>query len=103
MLSDGRPPTQELRGRRKGVVAHASVSARFWPAHTKARRRQVRRPGDRVMPSSARASAYRVGIGGAVATLFGIVLSGPRALVWLNAAHPQPDWTDAETFARHFH
>jgi hypothetical protein len=55
------------------------------------------------MTSPARAAACRQGIRGALATLFGIVLSGPPVFVWLRATHPQPDWRDAETFARHFH
>jgi hypothetical protein len=53
-------------------------------------------------PADVRA-ACRVGVWGAIATLFGIVASGPLAFVVLAAIHPQPPWRDAELFARSFH
>lgn len=48
-------------------------------------------------------AACRLGFFGAVATLAGIVLSGPLAVVLVEVTHPQPAWTDAATFARSFH
>ncbi|HCV42558.1 MAG TPA: hypothetical protein DGH68_03670 [Bacteroidetes bacterium] len=45
----------------------------------------------------------RIGIYGAIATLIGIILSGPLALVLVNLVHPQPAWMDAQTFVNNFH
>ena len=44
-----------------------------------------------------------LGTYGAGLTITGVVVSGPLALVLVNAAHPQPPWQDPETFVRHFH
>lgn len=46
---------------------------------------------------------YRAGVWAAGSTLLGIVLSGPLALLVVNATHPQPAWRDAEVFARSYH
>jgi hypothetical protein len=48
-------------------------------------------------------AACRLGTAGAVAALVGVVLSGPLALLVVNATHPQPPWLDAATFARSYH
>ncbi len=48
-------------------------------------------------------SANRIGIYGASLTLFGILVSGPLALLIVNATHPQPPWQGAELFARSYH
>jgi hypothetical protein len=40
---------------------------------------------------------------GAWLTLLGALLSGPVALVVVNATHPEPRWQDARTFVHHFH
>ena len=45
----------------------------------------------------------RLGLASAWATLAGIVLSGPLALIALNRAHPQPPWRDAATFVHAVH
>jgi hypothetical protein len=45
----------------------------------------------------------RAAIGGAIGTLLGIVVSGPVAVVLVQALHPQPPWVDARTFAARFH
>jgi hypothetical protein len=44
-----------------------------------------------------------LGIYGAWLTIIGVVVSGPLALVLVNALHPQPPWRDPDTFVRHFH
>jgi hypothetical protein len=44
-----------------------------------------------------------LGVWAAAATLVGILLSGPLALVLVNRTHPQPSWTSAEVFARSYH
>jgi hypothetical protein len=48
-------------------------------------------------------NAYRVGMFGAVGTLLGIVLSGPLAMLVVNATHPQPSWQGAQGFSAHYH
>jgi hypothetical protein len=48
-------------------------------------------------------SANRIGIYGASLTLFGILVSGPLALLVIQATHPQPPWQGAEVFARSYH
>lgn len=45
----------------------------------------------------------QLAIYGAWLTITGVVVSGPLALVLVNALHPQPPWQDPETFVRHFH
>jgi len=47
--------------------------------------------------------ACRVGAFGAACTLVGILLSGPLALLAINATHPQPPWAGAEVFALNYH
>jgi hypothetical protein len=47
--------------------------------------------------------ALRVGIYGAVATLAGILLSGPVGLLAVSAVHPSPPWLDAATYAQNYH
>ncbi len=37
----------------------------------------------------------RLGMAAALTTLLGIVVSGPLALLVVNATHPQPPWRDA--------
>jgi hypothetical protein len=37
------------------------------------------------------------------ASLIGIVLSGPLALILINATHPQPGWAGAAIFALNYH
>lgn len=54
----------------------------------------------RLTPTRA---AHRAGVLGAAATLLGIVLSGPVAIVALEKTHPQPPWQGAEVFAQHYH
>jgi MFS family permease len=49
------------------------------------------------------ASARRLGVYGAVATLLGIVLSGPLALLVVNQVHPQPPWDRPALLASHYH
>jgi MFS family permease len=46
--------------------------------------------------------ALRVGIYGAVATLVGILLSGPIGLLVVSAVHPSPPWQDAATYAQSY-
>lgn len=53
--------------------------------------------------SSEADGACRTARRAAVATLLGIVLSGPVAVAVVNVTHPQPPWRDAETFAHHVH
>jgi hypothetical protein len=53
--------------------------------------------------SAAAVQACRWGARASICTLFGIVVSGPLAILVLSLVHPQPSWTDAETFARHYH
>ena len=53
--------------------------------------------------SAATMRACRWGAHSAICTLLGIVVSGPLAVLVLSLLHPQPPWTDAETFARHYH
>ena len=53
--------------------------------------------------SAANARACRWGARAAICTLLGIVVSGPLAVLVLSLVHPQPPWSDAETFARHYH
>jgi hypothetical protein len=48
-------------------------------------------------------SACRAGSHAAVCALFGAVLSGPVAMVVVNATHPQPTWQGPATFARSYH
>ena len=53
--------------------------------------------------SAATVPACRWGAHAAICTLFGIVVSGPLAVLVLSVVRPQPAWSDAETFARHYH
>ena len=55
------------------------------------------------MNTSATAPACLWGIRAAICALLGIVLSGPLAVFVLSIVRPQPPWTDAATFARHYH
>jgi hypothetical protein len=63
------------------------------PCHDWARRRA----------EPVNANSYRLGALAAASTLLGVVLSGPGALLLLEATHPQPPWTDVETFVKHYH
>jgi hypothetical protein len=49
------------------------------------------------------AGPNKTGLCGALLTLFGILVSGPPALLLVNATHPQPPWQSAELFAKNFH
>jgi hypothetical protein len=49
------------------------------------------------------ARATRVGIYGAALILAGILLSGPLALLLVNATHPQPPWQGPELFVQNYH
>jgi len=49
------------------------------------------------------ANARRVCLYGASLTLFGIIVSGPLALLVVDATHPQPPWESAALFARSYH
>jgi hypothetical protein len=53
--------------------------------------------------SRSAAGLNKFGLFGASLTLFGILVSGPPALLLVNATHPQPPWQDAELFARTYH
>jgi hypothetical protein len=48
-------------------------------------------------------AALRIGFAGSLATLIGIVVSGPVAVLIVEATHPQPAWSGAATFARSYH
>lgn len=48
-------------------------------------------------------SACRLGVYAALSTLLGILTSGPLAVGWVEAVHPQPRWQGPEVFARHYH
>ena len=50
-----------------------------------------------------RHSPHRLGMAAAITTLLGIVVSGPLALLVVNATHPQPPWQDAALYARSYH
>jgi len=52
---------------------------------------------------SATIQTCRWGANAAICTLVGIVVSGPLAILVLSLLRPQPAWSDAETFARHYH
>ncbi len=45
----------------------------------------------------------RSGVQASAAVLAGIVLSGPLAVVLVEATHPQPAWSGGEVFARNYH
>jgi hypothetical protein len=47
--------------------------------------------------------ACRIGVYAALGMLLGIVASGPLAVGWVDAVHPQPHWQGPEAFARHYH
>ncbi len=49
------------------------------------------------------ARTRRVGTLAALGALLGVVLSGPLAVVLVEATHPQPPWIDAATYAAHLH
>ena len=53
--------------------------------------------------SAAEVQACRWGARASICTVFGIVASGPLAILVLSLVCPQPAWSDAETFARHYH
>jgi hypothetical protein len=55
------------------------------------------------MKNLVTSTACRTGIYAATATLIGLLLSGPPAIVVLAELHPQPPWQGAEVFAEHFH
>jgi hypothetical protein len=55
------------------------------------------------VPANTRTAACQTGIYASVATLIGILLSGPLAMLLLAKIHPQPPWQGAEVFARNFH
>jgi len=43
----------------------------------------------------------KVAMLGAAGTLLGVILSGPLAVLVVNATHPQPAWESARVFAQH--
>jgi hypothetical protein len=53
--------------------------------------------------SDEREAAARLGCYGALSALAGILLSGPVAMVTVNAVRAQPAWSDARTFIEHYH
>lgn len=53
--------------------------------------------------SDEREAAARVGVYGALSAIGGIVLSGPVAIVTVDAVRAQPAWSDARTFIEHYH
>jgi hypothetical protein len=55
------------------------------------------------VPGDPAAVWCRRGAAGAACTLAGVVLSGPLALLVVNATHPQPPWETAALFARSYH
>jgi hypothetical protein len=48
-------------------------------------------------------SAATTGRHAAWGAVLGVLVSGPLALLVVNASHPQPPWQDAASFARHYH
>jgi hypothetical protein len=48
-------------------------------------------------------TANRFGIYGAIATITGILLSGPLGLLLVGITHPQPEWQGASMFVEHYH
>jgi hypothetical protein len=50
-----------------------------------------------------REGAKRAGIAAAGATVVGVVLSGPLAMILVQSTHPQPAWAGAQTFAASYH
>lgn len=56
------------------------------------------------MSSSDRtADPNRAGALAAAGAILGVVLSGPAAVLLVQATHPQPPWQDAFVFAQHYH
>lgn len=45
----------------------------------------------------------RLGLFGALSAITGMVLSGPVAMLSVNAVHPQPPWQSARVFADNYH
>jgi len=54
-------------------------------------------------PAADNQRAYRTGSLAALGALLGVLLSGPLAVVLVNATHPQPPWRDAAAFAHSYH
>jgi hypothetical protein len=54
-------------------------------------------------PSDVENSICRWGSRAALLTLAGILGSGPLAVAWVNATHPQPAWQGPAAFARAYH
>src|SRR5262245_27050573 len=54
-------------------------------------------------PVSGTAAAARLGALGALGVLLGILTSGPVAVAWVEATHPQPSWQGPEVFVSHYH
>ncbi len=55
------------------------------------------------METNHQKAALRFGILGALATAIGIILSGPVGLALVTLLAPNPTWTDAATWAAHYH
>lgn len=53
--------------------------------------------------SDERETAAQLAFYGALSAIAGIVLSGPVAMVTVNAVRAQPAWSDARTFIEHYH
>src|SRR5262249_55583450 len=62
-----------------------------------------RQPREATMHPTAYAKSCRFGAYGALASIFGILLSGPLVYFWLAKTHPQPPWQDAALFAHSYH
>lgn len=54
-------------------------------------------------PAAAQRTNCRTGAVAALGTLLGFVLSGPLALLAVQAIHPQPPWRSAAVFAESYH
>lgn len=55
------------------------------------------------METTSQKAALRFGIIGALVTAIGIILSGPVGLALVTLLAPNPTWTDAATWAAHYH
>lgn len=54
-------------------------------------------------PVASRAAACRAGSWACLCVLLGALLSGPGAMLLVQATHPQPAWKDAISFCERFH
>ena len=51
----------------------------------------------------SQSNTYRLGIYGAIATIIGIILSGPLSMVVVALIRPQPLWENARLFTENYH